>query len=66
MEDNFDREGELKRLGGTLYDFDKDDGNILKFNNVLESRRSQHYEWLVPLYYKNTEKVTAEANVLYL
>lgn len=27
IEKNFDREGELRRLGGRVYDFYKDDGN---------------------------------------
>jgi hypothetical protein len=53
---SFDKVGELKRLGGRCYDFDKDD----------EIKRSQHYEWLVPVYYKNPEKDNAEVNVLYL
>lgn len=29
-------------------------------------KRSQHYEWLIPLYYKNPEKEDSEVNVLYL
>lgn len=42
IERNFDRHGELSKLGGKVYDFDRDD----------EVRRSQHYEWLIPVYYK--------------
>lgn len=42
IEKNFDRHGELRKLGGTVYDFEIDD----------EVRRSQHYEWLLPVYYK--------------
>lgn len=33
---------------------------------ILGARRSQHYEWLVPVYYKNMEKQNAEPQVLYL
>jgi hypothetical protein len=29
-------------------------------------RRSQHYEWLIPVYYKQSEKIDAEQNVTYL
>lgn len=32
----------------------------------LEIKRSQHYEWLVPLYYKNPEREDNEVKVLYL
>lgn len=52
----FDRHGELAKLGGKVYDFDVDD----------EARRSQHYEWLLPVYYKQMEKLDAEVNVTYL
>ena len=38
----FDKHSELAKLGGKVYDFDPDD----------EVRRSQHYEWLLPVYYK--------------
>ena len=38
----FDKHGELAKLGGKVYDFDLED----------EVRRSQHYEWLLPVYYK--------------
>lgn len=56
IERNFDKHGELAKLGGKVFDFDIDD----------EVRRSQHYEWLVPVYYKQTEKLDAEVNVTYL
>lgn len=29
-------------------------------------RRSQHYEWLLPIYYKQSDKNDAEVNVMYL
>jgi len=56
MERNFDKAGELRSLGGRVFDFDKED-NI---------KRSQHYEWLVPVYYKSSDKLDSEVNVLYL
>lgn len=41
-EANFDKKGELKALGGHVTDFDLQD----------ENRRTQHYDWLLPVYYK--------------
>ena len=32
-------------MGGKVYDFDVEDPN----------KRTQHYEWLLPIYYKNAE-----------
>ena len=46
IERNFDKPGELKRLGGKVYDFYRDD----------EIRKSQHYEWYIPMYFKNPER----------
>ncbi len=34
IERNFDKEGELKRLGGRVYDFYIDDGNFIGDLNV--------------------------------
>jgi hypothetical protein len=50
IERNFDKHGELAKMGGTVYDFEIND----------EVRRSQHYEWLLPVYYRQTEKLDAE------
>lgn len=55
-ERNFDRVGELRRLGGRVYDFFVDD----------DIKRSQHYDWLIPVYYKNPEKDDSDVKVLYL
>jgi hypothetical protein len=32
----------------------------------LEIKRSQHHEWLIPLYYKNPDRLDDEVKVLYL
>ena len=32
----------------------------------LEIKRSQHYDWLIPVYYKNPEREDTEVKVLYL
>ena len=42
LEDAFDKHAELKTMGGRVFDFEKED----KF------RRTQHYEWLLPVFYK--------------
>mmetsp|Transcript_18333 Transcript_18333/g.13332 ORF Transcript_18333/g.13332 Transcript_18333/m.13332 type:complete len:112 (-) Transcript_18333:394-729(-) len=55
-ERNFDREGEMARLGGRLFEFDKED----------PIKRSQHYEWLIPAYFKQPDKHDSEVNVLFL
>jgi hypothetical protein len=34
--------------------------------NYLEVKKSQHYEWLVPIYYKNSDKEGEEVKVVYL
>lgn len=46
----------MSHLGGRVFDFDKED----------DVKRTQHYEWLIPIYYKLTEKSDAEVNVMYL
>lgn len=43
MEAAFDKVAELKSMGGQVYDFDVED----------PFRRTQHYEWLLPIYYRN-------------
>ncbi len=42
LEDAFDKAGVLRSLGGRVYDFDVED----------EYHRTQHYEWLLPMYFK--------------
>ena len=44
-EKQFDREGELRRMGGTVWNFNVDD----------EFKRSQHYEWLLPVFYRQAQ-----------
>lgn len=45
LEDAFDKTAELKSMGGRVYDFDIED----------QYKRTQHYEWLLPIYYRNKE-----------
>ena len=45
LEMGFDRDGELKRMGGRVYNFDNED----------QTKRTQHYEWLIPVHFKNTD-----------
>ena len=55
IEKNFDRPGELRALGGEVTDFDLDD----------EHKRTQHYDWLIPVYYKNADRADAELGCMY-
>jgi len=56
IESRFDKHAELKYLGGVVTDFDVDD----------EHKRTQHYDWLMPIYYRNPDREDAELNCLYL
>ena len=56
IERNFDKHGELKSIGGSVTDFDTND----------ESLRTQHYDWLLPVYYKIADRAEAEVNCFYL
>lgn len=56
IERQFDKHGELKKLGGRVFDFFVDD----------EIKRSQHYDWLIPVYYKNPEREDTEVKVIYV
>lgn len=56
LERNFDKHGELQTMGGKVMDFDRDD----------ENKRSQHYEWLIPVYYRVNDRPEAEINCFYL
>lgn len=56
LERNFDRDGEMNKLGGKVYNFDIDDDN----------RRTQHYEWLIPIYYRQKDRDGADVQTLYI
>lgn len=56
IERNFDKHGELKLLGGQVCDFDVEDENL----------RTQHYDWLIPVYYKNSERMDGDVGCMYL
>ena len=56
LESKFDHFGELKALGGSVTDFDKDDND----------KRTQHYNWFLPVYYKVQDREDAEINCMYL
>ena len=45
LEDAFDREAVLKSMGGRLTDFEAENS----------SSRTQHYDWLLPVYFRSTE-----------
>jgi len=45
MEEGFDREGSLRALGGKCTDFEVEDA----------TRRTQHYDWLLPIYFRPIE-----------
>ena len=46
MERNFNQVEELRKLGGRKLDFYNDD----------PKRRSQHYDWVIPMFFKDTSK----------
>lgn len=56
LERNFDRDGELTKLGGKVFNFEVDDNN----------RRTQHYEWLIPIYYRQKDKDGADVQILFI
>ena len=56
LEANFARDDELARMGGKVYDFNKDD----------EDRRSQHYEWLLPVFFRPTQTGIMDTKCMYL
>jgi hypothetical protein len=43
LEAAFDKKAELHSMGGKVFDFDAED----------PFRRTQHYDWLLPIYYRN-------------
>lgn len=56
LEKDFDKHSELEKIGGKVYDFFPED----------TKKKSQHYEWLIPVYYKNAEREADEVKVMYL
>jgi hypothetical protein len=57
LEANFNKEAELGKKGGKVLDFKPD---------ADEQQKSQHYEWLVPMYFKLADKREAKTDVMYL
>lgn len=56
LERDFDRDGELVRMGGKVTNFDISDN----------SNRTQHYDWLLPVYFKQQDVQTPEIKTLFL
>jgi len=57
LERNFDVKGELRKLGGKIYEFGDEESKHF----------SQHYEWIVPFYFSiKTGDNVGEPNVCYL
>lgn len=56
LERKFDRDGEMTKLGGKVFNFEVED----------ENRRTQHYEWLIPIYYRQKDRDGADIQVLYI
>ena len=50
MERNFNSETELKKLGGTFFDFGQ----------------AQHYKWLLPVYFKQKDYSDVSAEVTFI
>lgn len=50
LEDGFNKTTELRSMGGRVYDFDMEN----KF------KRTQHYEWLLPVFFRCMEKEEGE------
>ena len=46
LEDAFDMNAALKTMGGRVFNFEKED----------KYKRTQHYEWLLPVYFKCTDE----------
>ena len=47
----------------------KDQKKISSFTDLDvedENRRTQHYDWLIPVYYKNTERLDGDIGCMYL
>lgn len=43
-------------MGGRVFNFDTED----------QSKRTQHYEWLIPVHFKNTDSRSGDSQILYL
>jgi hypothetical protein len=55
-ESQFDRVGELARMGGKVFDFDAAD----------ENRRTQHYDWLIPVFYRTPDAIVTQTDQTFL
>ena len=56
LEASFDKDGFLRQMGGVVYDFEQEN----------EFRRTQHFEWLVPVYFRATDNTDTDAKSLFL
>ena len=57
LEREFDRDGELVRMGGRVTNFDVED----------EGQRTQHYDWLLPVYFRQQDSAhNHEVKTLFL
>lgn len=56
IEKNFDSVKELRKIGGKKLDFFPDD----------ERKKAQHYDWLIPMFFKDSQKPTDEIKKTYL
>lgn len=56
IEAAFDKERFLKQLGGVVFEFDREN----------EFSRTQHFEWLVPVYFRPSDNTEPEAKSLFL
>lgn len=56
LENQFDKAGELARMGGKVLDFDAED----------ENRRTQHYDWLIPIFYRAPDAMVSHADQTFL
>jgi len=56
MERNFDQVAELRKLGGRKLDFFPDD----------PKRKAQHYDWLIPMFFRDTSKPESDLKKTFL
>lgn len=54
LEKGFDKHAELAKYGGKVFDFYPDDSkySFHIYSYIIESKKSQHHEWMIPVYYK--------------
>jgi len=55
LQTEFDKDGQLAKLGGLVYDF-----------NTATTSRSQHYEWSIPCFFKSLDKTDLDMKTSYL